>query len=126
MSRIERREMQDVSARVPAIAAFSFLTNHGLVLLCIATDPRSRMRDLAERVGITERATQRIVADLVGAGYIERTRVGRRNEYSVRLDLAIDVPNARDVDLNTLLGVLVPSDATATRREQIADTARGL
>jgi hypothetical protein len=105
---------------VTPIAGFSFLTNHGLALLCIAGDPHSRMRDIAADVGITERAAQRIVADLADAGYIDRTRVGRRNEYMVRLDLAIDLPKARDVDLNTLLGVLMPAGASDARREQIA------
>ena len=83
------------------------------------------MRDIAGSVDITERAAQRIVADLVHAGYIERTRVGRRNEYAVRLDLAIDLPNERDVDLNTLLGVLMPSETSAARREQMSDSALG-
>jgi predicted transcriptional regulator len=106
------------------MSAFSFLTNHGLALLCIAADPHSRMRDIATSVDITERAAQRIVADLVDAGYIERKRVGRRNEYEVR-NLAIDLPNARDVDLNTLLDVLVPAGSSATRREQIGDASLG-
>ena len=105
---------------MPVIAPFSFLTNHGLALLCIAADPHSRMRDIATALGITERAAQRIVGDLVDSEYIERARVGRRNEYSVRLDLAIELPNARDVDLNTLLGVLVPKGSSDERREQIA------
>lgn len=78
------------------------------------------MRDIAASVDITERAAQRIVSDLADAGYIERTRVGRRNEYSVRLDLAINLPNARDVDLNTLLGVLMPGDASEMRRDDMA------
>lgn len=60
---------------------WTFLSNHGHVLLVIARDPDSRMRDIAEKVGITERAAQLIVADLVSGGYIERTRVGRRNTY---------------------------------------------
>jgi predicted transcriptional regulator len=63
--------------------AWTFLTNHGHVLVCIANDPGIRGRDIAERVGITERATQSIVADLVEAGYVRRTRVGRRNHYEV-------------------------------------------
>jgi hypothetical protein len=101
--------------------AFSFLTNHGLALLCIAGDPHSRMRDIAASVDVTERAAQRIVADLVDAGYIERTRVGRRNEYLVRPDVAIDLPNSRDVDLNALLSVLLPAGASAQQREQLVN-----
>lgn len=62
---------------------WTFVTNHAAVLLCIASDPRIRMRDIADRVGITERAAQRIVADLVDEGYVKRRRVGRRNLYEV-------------------------------------------
>jgi len=64
-------------------STWTFLTNHAQVLLCIAQDPHVRLRDIAEKVGITERAAQRIVAELVDAGYVERERVGRRNEYTV-------------------------------------------
>lgn len=88
---------------------FAFLTNHGLVLLSIAEDPTARIRDLAATVNITERAAQRIVSDLIDAGYVERKRVGRRNEYTVRLDLPIALPAQRDVDLESLLTVLLPA-----------------
>src|ERR687895_974209 len=60
-----------------------FLTNHAYVLLCLARDPGIRLRDVAEHVGITERAAQRIVADLVADGYVTRMRAGRRNRYRV-------------------------------------------
>lgn len=60
-----------------------FVTSHTQVLLCLASDPEVRLRDVAERVGITERAAQRIVADLVESGYVERTRIGRRNHYTI-------------------------------------------
>jgi hypothetical protein len=96
---------------------FSLLTNHGLALLCIAEDRHSRMRDIATRVEITERAAQRIVADLVEAGYVDRKRIGRRNEYAVKLDLPIALPTNGDVDLNTLFGVLLPSAPSAKRRD---------
>jgi DNA-binding MarR family transcriptional regulator len=59
------------------------VTNHAAVLLCIASDPQIRTREIADRVGITERAAQRIVADLVAEGYVTRKRVGRRNLYEV-------------------------------------------
>jgi hypothetical protein len=103
------------------MAQFSFLTNHGLVLLCIADDPRVRMRDIASAVDITERAAQRIVADLVDTGYVSRTRDGRRNTYTVRTDLPIALPADRDVDLNSLLGVLLPGTSSGVRRDMIAD-----
>jgi DNA-binding MarR family transcriptional regulator len=65
------------------IKTWTFLTNHAQVLLCLAETPDIRLRDVAERVGITERATQRIVADLVEGGYVNSERVGRRNRYTV-------------------------------------------
>lgn len=80
---------------VPAAAArrpdpdkpsWTFLTNHGHVMVCIANDPDIRGRDIAAQVGITERATQAIIADLVEAGYLQRSRVGRRNRYQINPD----------------------------------------
>jgi len=62
---------------------WTFLTNHAQVLLCLAETPDIRLRDVAERVGITERATQRILAELIGGGYVKTERVGRRNRYTV-------------------------------------------
>ena len=62
---------------------WTFLTNHAQVLLCLADMPDIRLREVAERVGITERATQRIVAELVDTGYVKAERVGRRNRYTV-------------------------------------------
>ena len=60
-----------------------FVTNHTQVLLAIARDPDIRAREIAQAVGITERAAQRIVGDLVESGYVESTRVGRRNHYTI-------------------------------------------
>ncbi len=62
---------------------WTFLTNHGHVLLAIARNPTARLRDVAAEVGVTERAAQAIVADLEAGGYLRRTRVGRRNEYTL-------------------------------------------
>lgn len=65
------------------MAEWTFMTNHTHVLVCLSTDPDLRIRDVAERVGITERATQRIVAELTAGGYLEKSREGRRNRYRV-------------------------------------------
>lgn len=62
---------------------WTFLTNHSHVLFCLAADPEIRLRDVADRVGITERAVQRIVTELEDSGYIKRQRQGRRNTYEV-------------------------------------------
>ena len=64
-----------------AVAGWTFLTNHAQVLVCIARDPGIRLRDIGERVGITERAAHRIVVELADAGYITRERNGRRNQW---------------------------------------------
>ena len=101
------------------MAPFSFLSNHGLVLLCIAHDPRARMRDVASAIDITERAAQRIVAELIEHGYVTRTREGRRNHYTVRDDLPLALPTARDIDLGSLLNVLVPTGSSDARRERV-------
>lgn len=68
----------------PKAGPWTFLTNHAHVLLCIARDPEARMREVANQVGITERAVQRIVAELEAAGYLVHERDGRRNRYEVR------------------------------------------
>jgi DNA-binding MarR family transcriptional regulator len=60
---------------------WTFLTNHGHVLLALARDPQARLRDVADLIGITERSVQAIVADLEAEGYLTRIRVGRRNVY---------------------------------------------
>jgi predicted transcriptional regulator len=62
---------------------WTFLTNHAQVLLSLAETPDIRLRDVAERVGITERATQRILAELIEGGYVKAERIGRRNRYTV-------------------------------------------
>jgi DNA-binding MarR family transcriptional regulator len=71
---------------------WAFLTNHAHVLACIVEEGGIRLRDVAARVGITERAAQRIVSDLVEAGYLERKRVGRRNVYRAHLDRSLRHP----------------------------------
>ena len=65
---------------------WSFLTNYARVLLCIAADPGVRLREIGDRVGVTERAAHRIVDELATAGYISRARTGRRNRYSINRD----------------------------------------
>ena len=83
-----------------------FLTNHAHVLLCIARDPDIRARDVAEHVGITERAAQRILADLVSNGYVEKTKNGRRNRYAVNPHGHLRHPRFRDFEIGPLLEIL--------------------
>ena len=85
---------------------WTFVTNHTQVLLCIARDPDIRLRDIATRVGITERAAQRILADLVEQGYVERQREGRRNRYTVNPDLRMRHPAQAGHDVGEMLDLL--------------------
>jgi DNA-binding MarR family transcriptional regulator len=92
---------------------FQFVTNHTQVLLCIARDPDARLRDVADAVGITVGSAQRILSDLVEAGFVERRRQGRRNRYVVNRD----APMLRHVaqegqDIGGLLELLRLGDAT--------------
>lgn len=80
-----RRAASPAPAEAPP-AGWTFLSNHTHVLVCLAADPEQTLRDVAAQVGITERAVQRIVAELEAAGVLVREREGRRNRY--RLDLA--------------------------------------
>jgi len=82
---------------------WTFLTNHGHVLLCIAADPEIRLKDVAEKVGITERATQRIVADLLLAGYVSSQKAGRRRSYHVHGGLPFRHPVERHNQIGLLL-----------------------
>lgn len=93
---------------------WGFLTNHAHVLVCVANDPGIRLRDIADAVGITERATHRIVAELVEEGYLLREREGRRNRYQVVEDLSLRHPLVEDHRVGELLQVLVGSRGTKT------------
>ena len=90
------------------VGDWTFLTNHAHVLLCVARDPGARLRDVAEAVGITERAAQRIVAELVEAGYLEREREGRRNRYRLHPELPLRHPLEREHAVGEILRVLTP------------------
>jgi Winged helix-turn-helix DNA-binding len=89
-----------------ASPSWTFLTRHAQALLCIADDPGIRLRDIGDRVGITERAAHRIVGELEAAGYISRERRGRRNHYTIRMQAPLPDPVARDQKVGDLLGVL--------------------
>jgi predicted DNA-binding transcriptional regulator len=84
------------------------LTNHGNALLLIARDQNIRLRDIAAVLDITERQTQRIVSELIAAGYLTRERVGRRNCYHVAAHLPLRLPLQEDIDLGSLLAILPP------------------
>jgi DNA-binding MarR family transcriptional regulator len=84
-------------------SSWTFLTNHAHVLLCLARDPYQRQRDLSDTVGITERAAQVILGDLEQSGYLRRERVGRRNRYTLDLEM----PLRRPMDTSKTVGALI-------------------
>ena len=95
-------------------AGWTFLTNHAHVLLVIARDQQVTLREAAARVGITERAAQSIVADLVTAGYLTRTRKGRRNVYTIPAHRPLRHPLDVGHGLDELLNLLVPEGDSGT------------
>jgi hypothetical protein len=93
------------------MAGWSFLTNHGRALLCIARDPGVRLRDIAAMVGVTERSAYDIVADLVTAGYVVKDKDGRRNRYSIHEHLPLPDPIGNERTVGELLDLLVGVNA---------------
>ena len=91
--------------------SWGFLTNHALVLLCIARDPGARLRDIAASVGITERSAFGIVSDLAEAGYIVKEKGGRRNRYLVEAGLPLPESAGRSLAIGDLLALLGGEDA---------------
>jgi hypothetical protein len=87
--------------------SWTFLTNHALALLCVVRTPGMRLRDIAQEVGITERAAHRIMSDLVEGGFLTRHRVGRRNFYEVHPHVPLRHPLIEDRTLGDLLGGLI-------------------
>ena len=94
---------------VPVQPTWTFLSNHSHVLLIIAREPEIRLREVAVRVGITERAVQRIVADLEEGRYLEHERIGRRNRYLVHRDRPLRHPVEAHRDIGTLLSLIFDS-----------------
>lgn len=90
----------------PEIPDWTFLTNHAHVLICLARDTNLVLRDVARLVGITERAVQRIVADLEAEGYLERTREGRQNTYRLTLTKKLRHPVERNCHIRAFVDLI--------------------
>jgi DNA-binding IclR family transcriptional regulator len=99
------------------MSEWTFLTNHAHVLFCIAQDPEVRLRDVAARVGITERAVQRIVTDLESEGYLRVSKEGRRNRYEVRDDLPLRHPIERNRSVRALINLVLGRPAQQAKEE---------
>jgi DNA-binding transcriptional ArsR family regulator len=104
-----------------AYQLWRFVTNHAHVLSCIAADPKTRLRDIAQTVGITERTVGQIVSQLEEAGYITKERVGRRTEYVVHGELPLRHPEHQEHTIGELIQFLQPPSqdgAASSKRPQ--------
>lgn len=99
---------------------WTFLTNHAQVLLCIANDPDIRLRDVADTVGITERAAQRIVVDLAEAEFLKRERRGRRNRYRINEKTEMRHPAQQGHEIGELLTLLRQVRSSRDRAKQLS------
>lgn len=97
--------------------SWTFLTNHAHVLLCVAQEPRMRVRDVAEYVGVTERCVQRILSDLEEAGYVSRVHRGRRNYYEVHAELPLRHPAEQNQQVSALLGLVLGNQSCGRGEE---------
>ena len=100
--------------------AWSFITNHARVLICIANDPSARLRDIAAATGMTERTAYGVVVDLTEAGYIIKEKDGRRNRYRVQPNHAVHEPTAPGQTLGELIDQLVgpPADPSPSDTDE--------
>lgn len=93
----------------PPTTRWTFLSNHAHVLICLAQDPETRLRDVATRVGITERAVQKIVMELEEAGVVTRQKEGRRNHYTLHTDRPLRHPIESHRSIRHLLDAVLGS-----------------
>jgi DNA-binding MarR family transcriptional regulator len=108
-ARIMTKESPNINAdAAPDQPRWTFLTNHLRVLACLNRDPELRIRDLADLIGITERATVQILSQLEAAGYLTKTRVGRRNHYTVHGELPLRDPLHNGRQVGELLRAIEP------------------
>jgi DNA-binding IscR family transcriptional regulator len=96
------------------VANWGFLTNHARVLLCIAQDPGVRLRDIAARLGITERTAYGIVTDLAEAGYLVKGKDGRRNRYQIQAHLPLPDRTGRERTVGEVVTLLAGEDQLGT------------
>jgi hypothetical protein len=94
------------------MGSWTFLSNHGRVLLFLARDPGMRLRDIAARAAITERSAYGIVTDLAQAGYIVKHKDGRRNRYQIQAHLPLPEPASQERTVGEILALLTGTGAT--------------
>ena len=103
------------------VTSWGFLTNHGRVLLCIARDPGVRLRDIADRLGITERSAHGIVTDLTEAGYVVKHKDGRRNRYQIQAHMPLPEPASQEPAIGEVLALLTGAVPASDGTPQAGD-----
>jgi DNA-binding MarR family transcriptional regulator len=108
----------DVNTTASGARGWTFLSNHAHVLICLAARPRLLLREVALRVGITERAVQKILVDLEAEGLVTRRRDGRRNRYQLHLDQPLRHPLEAHRSVRELIELVTkdPVDPASTSR----------
>lgn len=121
MFHMNKKRIANNTLKRPASQRWTFLSNHAHVLVCLCRDSRARVRDVAEAVGITERAVHLILADLEQEGIVERIREGRRNRYELHLDAALRHPLEKHRTVKELLRTI---EGRKVNRTTAANTER--
>lgn len=103
--------------RPPEAARWTFLSNHAYVLIELHANPQQVLREVATKIGITERAVQRIVHELEAEGYLTRERVGRRNQYRLIAGKSLRHPLASHQTIDVLLRLMIPGSEQACMQE---------
>jgi hypothetical protein len=116
-----RNAFLELCDKLLCVESWSFLTNHARVLLYIAHDPGARLRDIAASLGITERTTHAIVADLAQAGYVVKQRNGRRNRYQIEAHLPLPEPGTREPAIGDVLALLLGQTDSRRQGTGLAD-----
>jgi hypothetical protein len=106
------------------MGSWGFLSNHGRVLLLLAHDPGMRLRDIAARLGITERSAYGIVTDLTAAGYISKHKDGRRNRYQIEAQQPLPEPTSRERTVGEVLALLTAEPPGQPPERGTAEPAR--
>jgi DNA-binding MarR family transcriptional regulator len=104
---------------------WTFLTSHALVLLEVARDPECLIRDLAERLDLTERTVHTVLKDLIDAGYLQRSKESRSYRYHVLRSGHLRHPRMQTIQVRDLLNLVQPIDSTQRRStSSTSDSAR--
>ena len=101
------------------MANWNFLTNHARVLVCIAHDPGTRLRDIATTLGITERSAYGIVTDLTEGGYVIKEKDGRRNRYHIQAHLPLREATSQERTIGEVLDLFVDTNPRKRTRGDV-------